>query len=115
VTLDSLLTKSPTGNDLVDKESKKMPAVGIEGRSQPIQAGTQAVTGRVIDGPGYGPGELPKTMLAEKIRLEREIHLFTQWIKATGELEKLEGKTPDKEDLKNEIRKRLQQFLAKKG
>jgi len=115
VTLESLLTKSATGKDLVDKETRKLPAVGIEGRSQPIQAGAQAVTGKVIEGEGYGPGALPKTMLAEKIRLEREINLFTQWIKATGELEKLEDRTPDIEDLKNEIRKRLQQFLAKRS
>jgi hypothetical protein len=115
VTLESLLTKSATGKDLVDKESRKLPAVGIEGRSQPIQAGAQAVTGKVIGGEGYGPDALPKTMLAERIRLEREINLFAQWIKVTGELEKLADRTPDIEDLKNEIRKRLRQFLAKKS
>jgi len=119
VTLESLLTQTPTDkttDKLVEKERMKLPAVGIEGYAQPIQAGTQAVTRRVIDGEGYGPGELPNnTMLSERIRLKREIHLFTEWIKATGELEKLDGKTPDKEDLKNEIRKRLRQFLEKKG
>ncbi len=115
VTLESLLTKNPTGKDLVEKESRKLPAVGIEGRSQPIQAGTQAVTGKVIGGEGYGPGSLPKTMLAERIRVEREINLFTQWIKATGELEKLEDRAPTVEDLKSEVRKRLKQFLAKKS
>lgn len=51
------------------------------------------MTGKVIGGEGYGPGPLPKTMLAERIRVEREINLFTQWIKATGELEKLEDRS----------------------
>jgi hypothetical protein len=114
VTVESLLTKSTTGVDFVDKESRKLPAVGIEGRSQPIQAGTQAVTGKVIRGDGYGDGPLPKTMLPERIRLEREINLFTRWIKSTGELETLQDRAPTFEELKSEIRKRLKQYLAKK-
>jgi hypothetical protein len=115
VTLESLLTKSATGKDLVAKENRKLPAAGIEGRSQPIQSGAQVVTRKVIDGEGYGPGPLPKTMLAERIRLEREINLFTQWIKATGELERLEDRAPTPDELKDEIRKRLKHFLAKKA
>ncbi|WP_049949823.1 eCIS core domain-containing protein [Sorangium cellulosum] len=118
VTANSLFSKDPTGKDFVAKESKKLPAVGIEGPPKfgRIQFGAQQVTDKVIKGEGYGREEKPKMSLAEKIRAEREINLFARWMKASGQLERMEGKTPDKEDLKNEIRKRLQSFLSgKKG
>lgn len=114
VTAESLFTKGTTG-DLVAKESNKLPAVGIEGRSQPIQAGAQKVTQTAIHGPGYGANDLPKTMLAEKIRLQREINLFERWMKASGQLEQLSPDKPKYDQLKDEIRKRLQAAITKKS
>jgi hypothetical protein len=114
VTAESLFTKGTTG-DLVAKESNKLPAVGIEGRSQPIQAGVQKVTQTAIHGPGYGANDLPKTMLAERICLQREINLFERWMKASGQLEQLSPDKPKYDQLKDEIRKRLQAAMTKKS
>jgi hypothetical protein len=54
-------------------------------------------------------------MLAEKIRLQREINLFERWMKASGQLEQLSPDKPKYDQLKDEIRKRLQAAITKKS
>ena len=121
VTLDSLFNKQQTGKTLVDKESMKLPAVGIEarykgGRPMSIQYGASQVTEHVINGSGYGDAKEKDSgdSVPEKIYAKREIDLFKRWMKSTGQLDTVEGRKPNRSDLKNEIRKRLRSFLAGK-
>jgi hypothetical protein len=79
-----------------------------------IQAGAGAVTPKVLKGEGYGPGELAPNMFGPaEVRLKREIENFKRWIKATGELQKLEARKPTKADLIGLIKKRLDAYLDK--